>query len=56
MSQKQFPPANAGGKTNPVNCADLTLPYGPTAFNTVLEFPESFGASQESADWELTGS
>lgn len=54
MSNIQSPPANAGGITNPVDCNGLTSPVGFSVFILDIEFPESFGATQESVDWVLT--
>lgn len=54
MSQIQSPPANAVGKTNPVNCIGLTIPVGKAVYIIDIEFPESFGATQQSIEAEMT--
>jgi hypothetical protein len=54
MSQIQSPPAAAGGIVNPVDCNNLTIPEGRAVFIIDLEFPASFGASQQSIEAEMS--
>lgn len=54
MSQIQSPPVNAGGITNPVNCNGLTSPVGRAVWIIDIEFPASFGATQQSIEASLT--
>lgn len=54
MSQIQSPPADHSGKTDPVNCAGLTSPVGRATFIIDIEFPASFGATQQSIEAEMT--
>lgn len=54
MSQIQSPPANAGGITNPVSCNGLTSPVGRAVWIVDIEFPSSFGVTQQSIEAEMT--
>jgi len=50
MANIQSPPADSTG-VNDVNCAGLTTLPGRTVFIINMEFPASFGATQESVIW-----
>lgn len=54
MSQIQTPPKNATGITNPVSCNGLTSPVGRNIWIIDIEFPASFGVSQQSIEAEMT--
>jgi hypothetical protein len=54
MSNIQSPPADHSGKTDPINCAGLTSPVGRAVFIIDIEFPASFGATQQSVEAEMS--
>lgn len=54
MSQIQTPPANAVGITNPVSCNGLISPVGKAVWIIDIEFPSSFGATQESVEADMS--
>lgn len=54
MANTQSPPADHAGKTDRQNCAALTSPVGRAVFVIDIEFPASFGATQQSVEAEMT--
>lgn len=54
MANLQFPPQDATGITDPVNCTGLTSPIARAVWTIDLEFPESFGVTQQSVEAEMS--